>query len=189
MSSFVVTVLLAAVGASLTLVTVQLRLLLVVVPDQPAEGAEWADRLREGGFNVALRSRDEASGTEVQIYIADTKGEMGLWYRLAPISFLGRSLGPGGGVNPYEAAALGSAIVHGPRVENFRQAYARLTAANASRRVRNAEELGDAIEQLLSPDKAATIAHEAWNISSSGAEVTDKVKDLIFTALEDRGFL
>ena len=165
------------------------RLLLVVVPDDPEDGADWADRLSEGGFNVALRSRDEAPNAEVQIYIADTTDEMGLWYRLAPISFLGRSMGEGGGVNPYEAAALGSAIVHGPNVRNFRQAYARLTAANASRLVRNDAELGEAIETLLSPDKAATIAHEAWNICSSGAEVTDKVKDLIFTSLEDRGLL
>lgn len=162
------------------------RLLLILVPDDPAEGAEWASRLTTDGHRVALRSNGEEPDSETQIYVADTEAEMGLWYRLAPISYLGRSLSADGGVNPYETAALGSAIIHGPNVRDFRQAYARLSAARATRLVRDSAELGQAVEHLLSPDTAATMAHEAWKVCSSGAEVTDRVRDLIFTELEER---
>lgn len=162
------------------------RLLLILVPDDIAEGVAWANRLAADGHRVALRSRGEEPDPETQIYIADTEGELGLWYRLAPISFLGRSISAEGGLNPYEPAALGSAMIHGPNVRNFRQAYAKLGAVRATRLVRNADELGAAVEQLLSPDKAAGMAHEAWKVCSSGAEVTDRARDLIFSQLEER---
>jgi 3-deoxy-D-manno-octulosonic-acid transferase len=111
---------------------------------------------------------------------------MGLWFRLAPISFLGRSLSPDGGANPYEAAALGSAVIHGPNVGNYRRAYAKLSESSACIQVRDGEELSEAVDALLSPDVAARLAHEAWAVCSSGADVTDRVRDMIFTALEER---
>ncbi|MCG6904850.1 MAG: 3-deoxy-D-manno-octulosonic acid transferase [Rhodobacter sp.] len=164
------------------------RLLLILVPDEPDEGAAWAERLITDGHRVAQRSKGEEPDADTQIYVADTEGEMGLWYRLAPVSFLGRSMGDNGGdfggVNPYEPAALGSAIIHGPGIAGFRQAYVRLEAAKAARLVHTAEELSEALEQLLSPHTAATMAHEAWKICSSGAEVTDRVRDLIFSELD-----
>jgi len=162
------------------------RLLLILVPDEPANAAQWAERFRAEGHRVALRSAGEEPDAETQIYVADTEGEMGLWLRLAPITYLGRSLCNDGGVNPYEAAALGSAIIHGPNVRNFRQAYARLGTAGATRMVRSGEKLADAVELLLSPDTAAIMAHEAWLVCTSGAEVTDRACDLIFTELEER---
>ncbi len=161
------------------------RLVLILVPDDPQEGPAWAAKLAEGGNRVALRSDGAEPDPETQIYVADTEGEMGLWYRLAPISFLGRSISGDGGVNPYQPAALGSAILHGPNVRNFRQAYGRLGAAGATRLVRNATELGDAVEQLLSPDAAAGMAHAAWRVCSSGAEVTDRIRELIFATLDE----
>lgn len=163
------------------------RLLLILVPNNPTEGSALTDRLIADGHKVALRSRGEEPEPDTQIYVADTEGEMGLWYRLAPITFLGRSLSEGGGVNPYEPAALGSAIMHGPNVRNYRQAFARLGAVGATRRVNNTDELAQGVERLLSPDTAATMAHEAWKVCSSGAEVTDRVRDLIFSELEARG--
>lgn len=162
------------------------RLLLILVPDDLAEGVAWYERLANDGYRVALRSKGDDPGAETQIYIADTEGEMGLWYRLAPISFLGRSISADGGVNPYEPAALGSAIVHGPQVNNYRHAYGKLASAQAARLVRNRDELGDVVEQLLSPDTAASMAHNAWNVCSSGAEVTDRVRDLVFAELDEQ---
>jgi len=162
------------------------RLLLILVPDTPGDGALWARHLAADGLHVALRSGGEEPAQATQVYIADTVGEMGLWYRLSAISFLGRSLSADGGVNPYEPAALGSAVVHGPNVRNFRQAFARLGAVGATRLVRNEKELARTVERLLSPDVAASMAHEAWKVCSSGAEVTDRVRDLIFTELEER---
>jgi len=162
------------------------RLLLIVVPQNPADGPVWEQLFVSKGFQVALRSKGDDPGPEQQVYIADTIDEMGLWYRLSPISFLGKTLAGNGGVNPYEPAALGSAIVHGPNTDEFAQPFARLEVAGASRRVHSAPELGIAVEELLSPDKAAKMAHSAWEISTCGAEVTDRVVDLILTELDVR---
>lgn len=163
------------------------RLLLILVPDDTTDCDGLCASLIQDGHSVAQRTRGEEPNADTQIYVADTEGEMGLWYRLAPICYLGRSLLDDGGTNPYEAAALGSAIIHGPFTRNFRRAYAKLSAARATRMVRTDDALGDTVEALLSPDVAARLAQSAWNISTMGAEVTDRVKDLILTALEDRG--
>ena len=162
------------------------RLLLIVVPENTADGAVWETQFANKGFQVSLRSSGAEPGPDQQVYIADTADEMGLWYRLAPISFLGQTLAGSGCNNPYEPAALGSAIIHGPNTDGFTQPFARLESALASRRVHSEAELGIAVEELLSPDKAAKMAHNAWEICSSGAELTDRVMDLILTELELR---
>ena len=161
------------------------RLLLILIPDDPEKGADWAHELTEAGHSVALRSKGEEPDPTTQIYVADTRDEAGLWYRLAAIAFLGQSLDGGGGVNPFEAAALGSAILHGSDIGNFRRAYDRLSEVGAARQVQDADTLGEMVETLLSPDIAATMAHEAWKVCSSGAEVTDRMIDLVLTRLDE----
>ncbi|MDJ0825007.1 MAG: glycosyltransferase N-terminal domain-containing protein [Rhodobacter sp.] len=162
------------------------RLLLIIAPRDPDLGPALLNIAKDQGFTASLRSEADDVGSDIQVYIANTTGEMGLWYRLAPITFLGHSLEASGGINPFEAAALGSAIIHGPNVRYFRRGFGRLAAAGATRLVRNAKELGDAVEMLLSPDIAAKMAHEAWRVCSTGAEVTDRAMDLILTTLDER---
>ncbi|WP_172300353.1 3-deoxy-D-manno-octulosonic acid transferase [Pseudoruegeria sp. HB172150] len=162
------------------------KLLLILVPDDPEAGPDLAKAIRDHGFTASLRSSGAFPVSDTQIYIADTEGEMGLWYRLAAVSYLGRSLEASGGVNPFEAAALGSAIIHGPNVRNYRRAYGRLASAGATRMVRNTNQLSEALEALLSPDIAALMAHEAWKLCTSGAEVTDRAMDLVLTELDER---
>ena len=159
------------------------RLLLVLAPRHPDRGDEIADKLREDGWDVARRSRGEPIGPRTQIYLADTLGEMGLWYRLCPVSFVGGSLVPVGGHNPFEPAALGSAILHGPHVANFAEIYARLQAAGAAREV-SASRLGPMLAAVLEPDEAARLAHAAWTVCSDGAEVTERALDLLFAMLD-----
>lgn len=108
---------------------------------------------------------------------------MGLWYRLAPVSFVGGSLTDRGGHNPYEPAALGSAIIHGPHVRNFRDIYERLNAFGGALCVKDAPELTKAVTDLIRPDHRAPMAYAAWEISSSGADVTDKALALILDHL------
>ena len=74
------------------------------------------------------------------IYVADTMGELGLIYRLAPIVFIGGSLVRHGGQNPIEPAKLGAAILHGPHVWNFAEIYAALDAAHGAELVADAEQ-------------------------------------------------
>jgi len=159
------------------------RTLLILVPRHPERGAELAETLRAEGWRLAQRSAGEPLKPDTEVYLADTLGELGLWYRLAPISFVGGSLVPVGGHNPFEPAGLGSAIVHGPHVTNFRDIYDRLTEAGASRLVRRPDDLAAAIIELLAPDKVAALAHAAWETCSSGTEVTDRAIELIFNHL------
>lgn len=161
------------------------RLLLFLVPDDPAKAARYAEAAHSAGFTTAIRSEGDEPDRDVQVYLADLEGEMGLWYRMAPFSYLGSSFASGGGMNPFEAAALGSAIVHGPHVDAHHAEYDRLLEAGAARPVRSVDELCHAVEALLSPARAAEMARLGWEVSSAGSEVTDRVIDLILTAVED----
>ncbi len=130
--------------------------LCIVAPRHIADGAPLGDAMEEVGLSVALRSGEEAVSAGTAVYIADTIGEMGLWYRLAPVSFVGHSLPPEGthlgGKNPYEAAALNSVILHGPAVSDFDETYAALNEAGASLEVWSAEALAEAVTELLNED-------------------------------------
>lgn len=159
------------------------RLLLIVAPRHPERGASLATLWRAEGWRVARRGAGETPDAETQIYLADTLGEMGLWYRLAPLSFVGGSLADHGGHNPFEPAALGSAILHGPHTRNFADIYARLDRAGAARTVTDGPGLGAAVIDLLQPDNAAPMAFAAWELCSSGADVTDKAMALILEHL------
>jgi 3-deoxy-D-manno-octulosonic-acid transferase len=160
------------------------RLLLVLVPRHPHRGDDIATLIEAQGFSFARRSAGEQPDPDIAVYLADTLGELGLWYRLAPISFVGGSLEPIGGHNPFEPAALGSVILHGPYVSNFVDIFQRLAEAKASRLVSSPDTLAAAVNDLLNPDRAADMAHAAWEVCSAGAEVTDKALDMLFDHLD-----
>lgn len=162
------------------------RLLLILVPQDPGRVAALAERMEaEEGWRVACRCNDEDPETETEVYVVDAATEYGLWYRLAPVTFLGGSLdGAGCSRNPMEAAAMGSAILYGPRSGAYSAVYGRLGAARAARMVGSGSDLGLALGDLLSPDRAARQAQAAWIIASDGAGVTAQVIDLIRGILE-----
>ena len=127
------------------------ELLTLIAPRHPNRGAEIAETLRARGLDCALRSRGAEPGAEA-IYICDTMGELGLFYRLAGVVFLGKSFFPdtaGGGQNPIEPAKLASAILHGPNVANFADVYALLDSAGGAVEVRNAHELAETLASLF----------------------------------------
>ncbi|WP_424932102.1 3-deoxy-D-manno-octulosonic acid transferase [Amaricoccus macauensis] len=159
-------------------------LLLILVPRHPERGGEIAADLRAKGLKVALRSASEAVDKETDVYLADTLGELGIWYRVAPVCFVGGSLKEIGGHNPYEPALLGSAILHGPHVRNFQDAYSKLAEADAVVEVRGAQDFGQALGDVLAPDRAAKMAAAAWDVVSKNAEVTDRVEQVILDALD-----
>lgn len=161
------------------------RLLLVLSPVNQSVVPEIERACVKLGLHSAMREQDDDLSEAVQVVVVDPQ-ENGLWYRLAPVSFLGQSLTNGGGTDPYPSAVFGSAIVHGPYIGNFENAYARFQTANATRLVRDGRSLGQTINALLAPDKAARMAHAAWDICSMGAEVTDRVTDLVQDILDLR---
>lgn len=163
------------------------RLLLILVPRHPDRGDTIAQMLEQDGWAFSRRSAGEGPEPELPVYLADTMGELGLWYRLAPVSFVGGSWEPIGGHNPFEPAGLGSAILHGPYVTNFVDIYQRLTEARAARLVASPQSLAEAVDDLLSPDRAAAMAHAAWEVVSSGADVTERAKAVLFATVDTSG--
>jgi len=97
----------------------------------------------------ALRSRDERAGPGTAVYVCDTIGELGLFYRLADVVFVGKSFSGGGGQNPIEPARLASAILHGPMVGNFSEVYAALDEAGGALEIADPADLGDALIALF----------------------------------------
>lgn len=157
------------------------RLLLIFVPEDPARSEQIAARMEaEQSWIVAQRGRDEEPAPETEVYIPDSCAEMGLWYRLAPITFLGGSLsGQGCNRNPMEPASLGSAIAYGPRPGVWGASFGRLGAARGARAVAGARDLAEALGDLMQPDRAARLAQAAWAVASDGAEVTDRVMETL----------
>lgn len=152
------------------------RLLTILVPRHPNRGPAIAQDLRALGAVVALRSASDPIAAETDIYVADTMGEMGLFFRLCPLVFMGKSFVDKGGQNPLEAAQLGSAILYGPYMWNFQEMTERLEEQGASRKVVDGDALHEALEEFLSsPEKAQAIAHKAQAFVNSEAGVLDDV--------------
>jgi 3-deoxy-D-manno-octulosonic-acid transferase len=124
-------------------------LLTIIVPRHPARGDEIQSELAARGMRTAQRSRAEKIDGTTEIYIADSLGELGLFYRVAPISFLGGSLIPHGGQNPIEPVRLGSAVLHGPHVHNFSDIYATIDGVGEAPPVADAGRLADVIAGFL----------------------------------------
>ncbi|MEH2566929.1 3-deoxy-D-manno-octulosonic-acid transferase [Bradyrhizobium sp. AZCC 2289] len=129
-------------------------LLTVIVPRHADRGEAVARTVEALGLHASLRSREQLPTAATDIYVADTMGELGLFYRLAPIVFMGGSLIEHGGQNPIEAVKLGAAIVHGPHVFNFTDVYEALDAAGGARRADSQEALVKQLGQLLADPKA-----------------------------------
>jgi 3-deoxy-D-manno-octulosonic-acid transferase len=156
-------------------------LLTVIVPRHPNRGPAIANMVVTAGLQAGLRSREDMPEAATGIYVADTMGELGLFYRLAPIVFMGGSLVEHGGQNPIEAVKLGAAIVHGPHVFNFGDVYEALDATGGARLADGQEALARQLGQLLAePDMRNTLV-------AAGARVVEQLGGALertMTALE-----
>ena len=128
-------------------------LLTIIAPRHPKRGAEIEKLADAQSKHSLLRSVHDRPTNDVEIYIANTLGELGLFYRLTNISFVGGSLVEKGGHNPLEPARLKSSILHGPNTFNFEETYDSLRNAGGSALVRNERELASAAKRLLSDTK------------------------------------
>ncbi len=138
-----------AAEAHLKLAAEHPDLLTLIAPRHPERGPEIAEELGDLDLTLRLRSRGERPDRECGVYICDTIGELGLFYRLAGVVFVGKSLFAGGGQNPIEPAKLGCAILHGPHVDNFADVYRPLDAEGGALVARDATELGAALSALF----------------------------------------
>ena len=176
----------AVIAAHRAVLALSHRLLLILVPQDPDRAAALADGMEQAeGWQVARRSAEQEPDPTVEVFIPDQAGEIGLWYRLAPVTFLGGSLmGQGCHADPMEPATTGSAILFGPRTGKHGTAYASLGSALAARMVASVDDLTMGLSDLLSPDRAARQAHAAWEVVSEGTEVTEAVLASIRDALD-----
>mgnify|MGYP002278848044 CR=1 FL=1 len=164
-----------------------LRAILVIVPRDPARTPVFRAGLEQSGLRFVTWSQDEIPEETTQVVLADTQGELGLWYRLAPISFMGSSLVSGAhGSDPNEPAAHGSAILYGPNIRRYLDSYSRFAQSGAARIVRDENTLASAVNSLIPPDKSAAMAHAAWEVASRSAALTDRIADLVQDRLDQQ---
>jgi 3-deoxy-D-manno-octulosonic-acid transferase len=133
----------------------------VIVPRHPGRGEVVARTIAASGLHVGLRSREELPTATTDIYVADTMGELGVFYRLAPVVFMGGSMVEHGGQNPIEAVKLGASVVHGPHVFNFTDVYDALDSAGGAKRADTQEALVKQLGQLLADPAAREVVVNA----------------------------
>jgi 3-deoxy-D-manno-octulosonic-acid transferase len=171
----------AMIDAHRRLRTNFLSLLTLIAPRHPERGVGVGDIARAAGLRVRLRSRGELPDATTDVYVADTFGELGLIYRLAPIVFVGGSLVKHGGQNPIEPAKLGAAILHGPHVWNFAEIYAALDQAHGAEPVADASKLtasfGTLLTQAEARSRIADAARTTVEALGGGLERTLKSLD------------
>lgn len=141
--------------------------LLIIVPRFPKAGMV---------FDGPRRSKGEVPGPHDPIWFCDTFGDMGLIYRLAQAALIGGTFSDIEGHNPWEAAALGCAILHGPRTANFAADYAQLDAAGGAIRVQTPD---DIVNALVSGTLPRTAAHAAQTIAAAARQTDALASELL----------
>lgn len=157
------------------------RVLTIVAPRHPNRGDDIVRMYRSRNFNVAQRSREEDITPETDVYVADTIGEMGLWYALSSISFIGGSLIPHGGQNFMEAARDKNAVLVGPNMQNFVEMMNRARFYDAVYQVGSAE---DAVEETITLFRDENLLLERQQKAYLWTQKEEAVLDGIVNALK-----
>jgi 3-deoxy-D-manno-octulosonic-acid transferase len=151
-------------------------LLTLLVPRHARRGDEIAAMLRDQGLRFAQRSKGERPSAPHAVYLADTMGEMGLFYRIAGIAFIGASLIDKGGQNPLEPAQLGVAMAFGPDMSNCRDIADAMLAAGAAVTIRDGASMADAISAYLNdPALRQRAAQAGVDVAAQGRGATARV--------------
>lgn len=164
-------------------------LLSVIVPRHPERREDIAASLSALPVNIQFRGEDKTlPQEESDLYIADTMGELGLFYRACPVAVIGRSLSDdgGGGHNPIEAAQLNCAVLHGPHVQNLQEIFDDMDESGAALRVSDEEELGQKLHDLLTNRPLReTQQQKARDFARSKEEVLERIMEALTLLLED----
>ncbi|MGQ0571710.1 MAG: 3-deoxy-D-manno-octulosonic acid transferase, partial [Armatimonadota bacterium] len=158
-------------------------LLLVLTPRHPERFGKVFDLCRARGFATARRT--VPSSERADVFLADTMGELPLFYALSEVAFVGGSLVAVGGHNPLEPAALGIPVLTGPHIFNFTEVYGFLTAAHAAWVVNNADELLSRLLILLADsDLRATAGRRAQAVVAENRGAVERVMEILMPLLE-----
>lgn len=163
-------------------------LLTVVVPRHPARGAAVAAAIQAQGLTVSRRSEGKLPGLADPVHVADTLGELGLFFRLAPVAAIGGSFVPVGGHNPIEPAQLGAAVIYGPHMQNFAEIATALEAAGGAVRAPDVDALAEAVRQLLTdPIRRDAQAQAALAVAEENRGAVDRVMAALAPLLAQAG--
>jgi 3-deoxy-D-manno-octulosonic-acid transferase len=159
-------------------------LLTVIVPRHPQRGPEVETLTIARGFTAARRSTSVLPNSATQVYVADTLGELGLFYRAARFAFIGKSLAGQGGQNPLEPARLGTAIITGPHTGNFDEIFRTLLDAQGEGRVNSASELAALANKWLgdsdlASDRAARAKAAAEALGGALTATVELIENLL----------
>ena len=158
-------------------------LCLILAPRHPERGDAVEALVQDEGLTVQRRGRGDAPGG--QVYLADTLGELGLWYSLSDVVFLGGSLLPIGGHNPFEVAQSGAAVLSGNHVAAFAETYAQLEAEGAARIVADGDDLATRVAALLTkPDELATMTAAAARFIAAQDDQLGAIASRLITTLK-----
>ncbi len=156
------------------------NLLTIIVPRHPRRTGEVHSMLEEQGMVVALRSAHGFPVNSTDVFLGDSIGEMGLFLRMANVAFVGKSLTGGGGQNPLEPAVLDTAILSGPNVNAFAEAYQKLVQSRGARYVQDEQELAKAINHLLGNERLRKgMAQAAARVVGEMEGALDKTWDML----------
>ena len=159
------------------------RMLLILDLLDPAGTEDCRALCAELGLTTHARAEEGEPDSRTQVFLAETGEDTGLWYRLAALAYMGGSLTSGDVPNPMVAAALGSAVVHGPEIGRKQHAYDRLREAGAAQPLATAQDLSRRVAAVMEPDQCAEMAAAGWEVVSEGAEVTDKLVEVTLQKL------
>ncbi len=151
-------------------------LLTIIAPRHADRGPGILTSLANGSAQSRLRSKGELPEAETGIYIADTMGELGLFFRLADVVFMGKSLVPFGGQNPLEPLKLDRPVLHGPHMANFQDMADHLASADGAVQVKDEEELRRAVDTLLKDhSRRAELARNGRSYADAQSNVVEAV--------------
>jgi 3-deoxy-D-manno-octulosonic-acid transferase len=159
------------------------RMLLILDLLDPAGTEDCRALCAELGLTTHARAEEGEPDSRTQVFLAETGEDTGLWYRLAALAYMGGSLTSGDVPNPMVAAALGSAVVHGPEIGRNQHAYDRLREAGAAQPLATAQDLSRRVAAVMEPDQCAEMAAAGWEVVSEGAEVTDRLVEVTLQKL------
>lgn len=163
------------------------RLLMVVVPQKDLSIKQAERLLKEDSWVTETTLGSDKFSERTEVLLVNEMDPLPLWSRLCSVSFVGGSLSPQGALNdPLETALLGSTLIHGPFYGAYTAAFSLLFSARCSCQVATSNDVIETVQKVLAPHHAAELAHRAWDLLTSSAEMTDQLVQDIHNALDQR---
>ena len=152
------------------------NLLTIIIPRHVHRINEIANEIKDLNLKVALHSSKPKKLNNTDIYLVDTYGETQKFYQSSAIVFMGKSLTVRGGQNPLEPTNLGSTVLYGPNVDNFKDTYKLLNKLKVAYKVNGVKSLTQSIDKLITkPNNKKNYL----KIAKMGKKILNETKDEI----------